>query len=404
MLRSCKTASAVICIILALFCCMAPKAYAASWTTLVPADYIADTYYTGNFRHVVIDFERTPLVSYGVGATTGTAMGSASVMGPLEGSSIFTYSIYPLGVRNVGGPPLTNSASGAIAIDASDLKPSAAFSVIADFGVEVDISHWSEKQDLSELVNVSVTWNFSAYSSTGTYLGSIERHSENRVVQLLDYDHGVSFVYNVPVNLAFSLSEITEKVAYIVPVGQVKVSLALDDPAIYIDYIKMTSDGFSLTTRTDMLLQDSQTLKAIEDQLGEVNDKLDQIIDQPDSEKQEALEDGNSYVEDLTDVIPDQSAGFMSGIKKLANSMSYEGTDAALKLPSIALPAIPGVMDSYKLTDEMDIDFGSWIQKMPETLLTLVQVLLTIALVVFAFKELYKMISYALTLKSGGGD
>ena len=133
-------------------------------------------------------------------------------------------------------------------------------------------------------------------------------------------------------------------------------------------------------------------------------EKLDQIIDQPEQERQEALEDGNGYVGELGGSIPDKSQGFMSAIQRLTSSMSYEGTEAKLQLPSISLPAIPGVMDSYKLTDEMEIDFGYWIAKLPGVILKLVQVVLTIALVVFAFKELYRTISYAMTLKSGGGD
>ena len=47
------------------------------------------------------------------------------------------------------------------------------------------------------------------------------------------------------------------------------------------------------------------------------------------------------------------------------------------------------------------IDFGFWVAKIPGPVLTLVQVVLTIALIVFAFKELYRILSYAMTLKGG---
>lgn len=383
---------------------MSPVAYAASWTSLDPAKYISDTYYVGNYSHVVFNFKRTPYIAYSYHGSSGVGMGSITLAPSPDGNYPFNFSVFPLGVRSTGGPPLTNSASGSIAIDVSDFKSSAALTVMSNLSLQLDINTWFYEEQLSERFSVSAVWSFSGYTSDGSYMGSVNTHRVDLNGELQDIPDDDTFLYQMPIEMNMNLSVFESDVTYIVPSCSVTFTVYEDDPEITIGYVKLLCDDFSVTTRRDMLLQNSLTLQAIEDQLGEVNDKLDQIIDQPESEKQEALEDGNSYVEDLTDVIPDQSAGFMSGIKKLANSMSYEGTDAALKLPSIALPAIPGVMDGYKLTDEMDIDFGSWIQKMPETLLTLVQVLLTIALVVFAFKELYKMISYALTLKSGGGD
>ena len=137
------------------------------------------------------------------------------------------------------------------------------------------------------------------------------------------------------------------------------------------------------------------------DKLDDTNDKLDQIIAQPEQEKQEASDSGNEFIDSLTSVLPNKSQGFMDAIRRLADSMSYEGTEASLTFPSIVLPEIKGVMPSYKLNDPIPIDFGFWVAKIPGPVLTLVQVVLTIALIVFAFKELYRILSYAMTLKGG---
>ena len=84
--------------------------------------------------------------------------------------------------------------------------------------------------------------------------------------------------------------------------------------------------------------------------------------------------------------------------------MSYSGTDAKLPVPAITIPAIPGVMDAIQLTDELYVDFGYWVQQLPSGVLELVQILCTIALIVYCFKELYGMIAYAMTLKGGGSS
>ena len=93
----------------------------------------------------------------------------------------------------------------------------------------------------------------------------------------------------------------------------------------------------------------------------------------------------------------------MTAISRLADSMSYNGTEAKLPVPAIDIPAIPGLFDSFRVMDPQTVDFGFWIKKMPDAVLTCVQVVCTLGLIVFCFKELYGLISYAMTLK-GGSD
>lgn len=406
--RPCK-ASAVICALLVVLCCVAPVAHAASWTTLVPADYISDTYYVGNYRYVVYDFQRTPLIYHRYGSNTGTTMNSVSLVPNPDITTPFYFTVYPLGVRTTGGPPLSNASSGQIAIDVSDFKPSAALSIMSNLQLELDISYWTSAEQLDERFVVGVDWMFVAYKEDGSYSGSIERHQESIAGTLQDvYQDDTSYVYDIPINMDLVFSEFAEAVRYIVPICSVTLTTTYDEPDLTIGYVRLSCESFSLSTRMDMLLQDSLTLQEINDKLGETNDKLDdtndkldQIIQQPENEKQEATDEGGELADQLTGALPNESQGFMSAIKELAEAMSYDGTEAKLTFPSISLPEIPGVMKGYKLSEEHEIDFGYWIQKMPEAALTLVQVILTIALIVFCFKELYGMISYAMTLKGG---
>ena len=172
----------------------------------------------------------------------------------------------------------------------------------------------------------------------------------------------------------------------------------LDEPTMDIlistDYLQtITNDKIS--NQIDSVQQDVQALP------GQIGNEFQGIIEQ---ENQAANEAGNSSTGELTGVVPDDSQGFINAIRNLASSMSYNGTTAVLPVPSIVLPSISGVMDEAKLTDELSVDFGYWIQKIPDNILQLVRILCTIALIVFCFKELYSCISYALTLKGGGAD
>ena len=123
--------------------------------------------------------------------------------------------------------------------------------------------------------------------------------------------------------------------------------------------------------------------------------------DSSDNEKDEATDEGNQGVGDLTDAIPDYSEGFMDALRDFTSAMSYTGTDAKLKIPAVMVPSLGDLVPGFQMMEEMELDFGAYVRMMPSGLMTLAQSLLTIALIVYCFKELYGTISYFLTLKGG---
>lgn len=133
-------------------------------------------------------------------------------------------------------------------------------------------------------------------------------------------------------------------------------------------------------------------------------DTLDEIASQPEKEKQEANDTGNSAASDVSGAIPADISSVTAGIQSFVQSMAYDGVSAKWTFPALYLPAIPGLMERVELTTEQDIDFGVWVQRIPSGVLEIVQIVSTIALVLFCFKELYGMINYFLTLKGGGSD
>lgn len=120
------------------------------------------------------------------------------------------------------------------------------------------------------------------------------------------------------------------------------------------------------------------------------------------SEKDEAASGGDEGVNELTGAIPNYSEGFMDALQSFSAAMSYTGTDAKLKIPTVVFPQLGSLVPEFQIADEMELDFGQYVSMMPESLMILVQSLLTIALIVYCFKELCSTISYVLTLKGGG--
>lgn len=130
-------------------------------------------------------------------------------------------------------------------------------------------------------------------------------------------------------------------------------------------------------------------------------DNQNQLAEQ---EKTETQNSGNDSLNDVSSSVPDKSAGMLSALQSLSNAVSYTGTTANWTFPQMYIPAISGVTDRINLNSEMEIDFAYWVNKIPQDIRTVISALATVGLVIFAFKELYGLISYVLTLKGGGSN
>ena len=130
-------------------------------------------------------------------------------------------------------------------------------------------------------------------------------------------------------------------------------------------------------------------------------DNQNQLAEQ---EKTETQNSADNSVSDISGSVPDQSAGMLSALQSLSNAVSYTGTSAKWNFPQMYIPAISGVTDRINLNSEMEIDFTYWVNQIPQDIKTVISALATIGLVIFAFKELYGLISYVLTLKGGGNN
>lgn len=191
---------------------------------------------------------------------------------------------------------------------------------------------------------------------------------------------------------------------------------------VFMDSFKISFTVTSLyllqkeTGRTNAILNEvekqleanGQKLEDVITSQQQTNEKLDGIQDSLDNQMQNEIdksqEMGSNASDQVSEAIPDKSAELLPAMQNLAASLSYQGTDAKLPFPKVAMPAIPGVCASYELIPAQEIDFGSYIQMIPSPLLTVIQALCDIAIVIWAFKELYGIYQYVISLKGGGVD
>ena len=318
------------------------------------------------------------------------------------------FRVYPIGQQISSVEQIPRNV-----IDITDFKPETVVSFSTSFTIRFTFGYTQAAFGAGTLP-ISGYYIIYCYDADGTYIAAHTTghfHEDLNVPDASGYvDPNVGSVATYPFSSTQSVL-IPDDCAYIVPAISFYFENADQSQPFYVDSCQPVYNNMTIRVKESAILVQSELMKdisskldGVDDQLGDLNDKADQILQQPEQEKQEASSGGQDAADQLAGAIPDQSQGFMDAIQDLVSSMSYDGTEAKMTFPSITLPAIPGVMPSYKLSEPYDVDFGVWIQRMPEKLMRLVQVLGTLALVVYSFKELYGMISYAMTLKGGGSD
>lgn len=177
-------------------------------------------------------------------------------------------------------------------------------------------------------------------------------------------------------------------------------------------YIQTIMNSFDMKVSIDSLYRNSQSQDQTNEMLGDIYDKLEDLPEDiggqmeqiAENEKQQANTEGDANIGAAIDAVPNHSEGFMNAISSFVKAMSYEGTDAKLTIPALTIPAIGDIIPETTLSNEMVLDFGQYVKLLPEGLLLLVQSLLTIALIVYCFKELYSTIAYVMTLRKGADE
>lgn len=167
-----------------------------------------------------------------------------------------------------------------------------------------------------------------------------------------------------------------------------------------------SGDLTEVTDKLDVLDMEISDLKnsvqAVQDSVDALPDKItDGIQDIVDQENEKSESEGNKFVDQITGLVPNESQGFVNSMGSLVNVLSYDGTECVLTIPALTIPAIEPHFSEFTVLEPQQLDFEQYINMMPPNLLLLIRSLLTGALIVYCFKELYGVISYFFVLKGG---
>ena len=153
-------------------------------------------------------------------------------------------------------------------------------------------------------------------------------------------------------------------------------------------------------TLEDVLTQQGQTNDKLDKLPGEIGDEMQGVIE---SEKEQSKVEGNEFVDQILDALPDPSQDVLAALAALTDSMAYTGMDAVLPIPALVLPGIDGLFPETEIWGGTEFSFADYLGFLPSKLLTLVQSLFTIAIVLFCAYEIKGIVSYCLTLHESKG-
>ena len=169
------------------------------------------------------------------------------------------------------------------------------------------------------------------------------------------------------------------------------------------DSLKVTVEDIPISKQDIINNQNENTDKIIDNQNQNTDKEIQAEKDQYELEKQEAQKSGDESVDGALSAMPNDSDGIISSFDNLLSCMLHTNTNCNITFPELKTPAICGI-PSYTVSKKVMFGIDQIPQYIPNSILYLVRALLTIALILYCYKELYSTIQYIVSLKKGGTD
>lgn len=258
----------------------------------------------------------------------------------------------------------------------------------------------------------------SGYNSPTISVQCYYNDAAGNIISYVQYNHGTTHIddeYGISVEIDKPAGAVTcwlrasfngyrpLNVGQTMGVRMKSYELMLSISSLYRMQQEMGKTNEILGEVEQQLEKNGQTLEEIlqkqEELPGQIGDEMQGIID---NEKQDATNSGDKFVDQILDALPDPSTQVLASLKSLTDATSYTGTDAKLQIPALVMPAVGSLIPETVLWSGAEFDMGSYMDLLPETLVTVVQSLFTIAIVLYCVYELIGLISFCLTLRGGG--
>lgn len=279
--RIIKVLSSCVAIAMVLVVTVAMPVLAFSNTVYSLSSLVLDKYTEGDIAYIKYDFKKAGVIPY-IYAKNGSKIQEYETsdrlefkFSPITGRHTWDLRLYPFGVTG-------NDTSKSAFLDISDLKPLE--SVTLRTFITVDVGITSSVSGVDILAYWAVTW----VAVDGSVLGSTSDESFHSTTTnasdqaLIDVDYTVT---------------IPEDAVYMIPQVRVLIESAGYNQAgtIYLDY-----DRGIMYASYNAVLQNTATMFAIQDQLGDIQDGLDNI--------NQSIDEGNNKLDEIINGNDDMSS------------------------------------------------------------------------------------------------
>lgn len=247
-----------------------------------PSDYIKSIEYSGNNEIVYYWFDTTPYFSLKELGTNQSYNGyeNMSING-VRSEETYVFRVWPLGTGFTPG----QSASGGV-IDIQDFKKKSVFHLSCVLNLEAQYAY-------QPMADGDTTFHFISYPyvcfyrSDGSFVSQLSLSSVQTDITIEDYGNYEDSDYAYALDLTVPL-QIPEGAVYMSPCFITYLYPPDSHSPHSIGSMEVSCREFVMRADKNLLLAQSETLEAIEDQMDDLNDKADTIISGSDDMQNQA--------------------------------------------------------------------------------------------------------------------
>lgn len=285
--------------------CFCPRAYALDLELIeperiYPADYIVDTVVDGDSKTVTYRFDDTAVRVNLWGSPSGAKisslyLGTGSSFNPnLAFTSISSDTGFMSRVYVFGSEAFDGQDAPVGVLDISDIMPGASLDLTLDY--DLTFEYWQGAVTQAQVV---MTAGVFCYDAGGSYLKTVY-FSEVRETINFETTPSSSQIVTYDPECMLTLDS---GVSLILPFTSYNFTI-LDGKPLSACNVAFTPDPFDITCDINMVYENSQTMDAIKDQLGDISQGIQDTNDKLDDVSQ-GIQDMNDRLDDVNDQMAD---------------------------------------------------------------------------------------------------
>lgn len=259
----------------------------AANNVLYPKDYILYTKYEDNIETISYNFDVSPFLSVKerINGHSYTGFNFVDING-VYSEDTYIFRIYPLGQAFTPG-----ASNNGTLIDIGDFKSRAIIKLTCDLEFYVHIEAQPFASGNSTCYFESTPY-VCFYDKDGNFVNWTLADAERKEIVIEDIGNVEQSLQKFPLDVEIPL-QIPDGAVYMAPCVLSYFYPPAGDAPHSIGFLRANCNRFIMRADKSILLEQSETLKAVEEQLGDLNDKADTII----NGTQEQQQDGQNAVD-----------------------------------------------------------------------------------------------------------